>query len=50
VVVETIGGVEAAYEYTKRALNAEARGHRQQAAGGGEGAELLALARKRNVN
>ena len=38
VVVETIGGVDAAYEYTRRALVAE------------RGFELLALAKKKNVS
>lgn len=51
VVVETIGGVEAAYEYTKRALNAGKHvvtANKQLVAE--RGCELLALARKRNVS
>ena len=51
VVVETIGGVEAAYEYTKRALNAGKHvvtANKQLVAE--KGAELLALAQKRGVN
>ncbi len=51
VVVETIGGVEAAYEYTKRALNAGKHvvtANKQLVAE--KGAELLALAKKRAVN
>ena len=51
VVVETIGGVEAAYAYTKRALNAGKHvvtANKQLVAE--KGAELLALARKRGVN
>ena len=51
VVVETIGGVEAAYEYTKRALNAGKHvvtANKQLVAE--KGAELLALAKKRGVN
>ena len=51
VVVETIGGVEAAYEYTKRALNAGKHvvtANKQLVAE--RGCELLALARRRNVN
>lgn len=51
VVVETIGGVEAAYEYTKRALNAGKHvvtANKQLVAE--KGAELLALARRKNVN
>ena len=51
VVVETIGGVEAAYEYTKRALNAGKHvvtANKQLVAE--KGAELLALAKKKNVN
>lgn len=50
VVVETIGGVEAAYEYTKRALNAGKHvvtANKQLVAE--KGVELLALARKKNV-
>ena len=50
VVVETIGGVEAAYEYTKRALNAGKHvvtANKQLVAE--KGAELLALAKKRGV-
>lgn len=51
VVVETIGGVEAAYEYTKRALSAGKHvvtANKQLVAE--RGCELLALARKRNVS
>lgn len=51
VVVETIGGVEAAYEYTKRALEAGKQvvtANKQLVAE--HGCELLALARKKNVN
>ena len=51
VVVETIGGVEAAYEYTKRALNADKHvvtANKQLVAE--KGCELLALAKKRGVN
>lgn len=51
VVVETIGGVEAAYEYTKRALNAGKHvvtANKQLVAE--KGCELLALARKKNVS
>lgn len=51
VVVETIGGVEAAYEYTKRALNAGKHvvtANKQLVAE--KGAELLALAKKKNVS
>ena len=51
VVVETIGGVEAAYEYTKRALIAGKHvvtANKQLVAE--KGAELLALAKKKNVN
>ena len=50
VVVETIGGVEAAYEYTKRALTPASTWspHKQLVAE--KGAELLALAKKRGVN
>ena len=51
VVVETIGGVEAAYEYTKRALEAGKHvvtANTQLVAE--HGCELLALARKKNVN
>ena len=51
VVVETIGGVEAAYEYTKRALNAGkyvVTANKQLVAE--KGCELLALAKKRGVN
>lgn len=51
VVVETIGGVEAAYEYTKRALEAGKHvvtANKQLVAE--HGFELLALARKKNVN
>ena len=51
VVVETIGGVEAAYEYTKRALNAGKHvvtANKQLVAE--KGAELLALAKKQGVN
>ena len=51
VVVETIGGVEAACEYTKRALNAGKHvvtANKQLVAE--KGCELLALAKKRGVN
>ena len=51
VVVETIGGVEAAYEYTKRALMAGKHvvtANKQLVAE--KGCELLALAKKKNVN
>ena len=51
VVVETIGGVEAAYEYTRRALAAGKHvvtANKQLVAE--KGAELLALAKKKNVN
>lgn len=51
VVVETIGGVDAAYEYTKRALEAGKHvvtANKQLVAE--HGCELLALARKKNVN
>ena len=51
VVVETIGGVEAAYDYTKRALNAGKHvvtANKQLVAE--KGCELLALARKKGVN
>ena len=51
VVVETIGGVEAAYEYTKRALAAGKHvvtANKQLVAE--RGCELLALARKKNVS
>ena len=51
VVVETIGGVEAAYEYTKRALNAGKHvvtANKQLVAE--KGCELLALAKKQGVN
>ena len=51
VVVETIGGVEAAYEYTKRALAAGKHvvtANKQLVAE--KGCELLALARKKNVS
>ena len=51
VVVETIVGVEAAYEYTRRALNAGKHvvtANKQLVAE--KGSELLALARKKNVN
>ena len=51
VVVETIGGVDTAYEYTKRALEA---GKHVVTANNQlveeKGAELLALARKKSVN
>ncbi len=50
VVVETIGGVEAAYEYTKRALNAGKHvvtANKQLVAE--RGCELLELARRKNV-
>ena len=51
VVVETIGGVEAAYEYTKRALMAGKHvvtANKQLVAE--HGCELLELAKKKNVN
>ncbi len=51
VVVETIGGVDAAYEYTKRALMAGKHvvtANKQLVAE--KGWELLALAKKKNVN
>lgn len=51
VVVETIGGVEAAYEYTKRALAAGKHvvtANKQLVAE--RGCELLALAKKKNVS
>ncbi len=51
VVVETIGGVEAAYEYTKRALMAGKHvvtANKQLVAE--KGCELLELAKKKNVN
>ena len=51
VVVETIGGVEAAYEYTKRALRAGKHvvtANKQLVAE--HGCELLELARKKNVS
>ncbi len=51
VVVETIGGVEAAYEYTRRALEAGKHvvtANKQLVAE--HGCELLELARKKNVN
>ena len=51
VVVETIGGVEAAYEYTKRALAAGKHvvtANKQLVAE--KGCELLALAKKKNVS
>lgn len=51
VVVETIGGVEAAYEYTKRALQAAKHvvtANKQLVAE--RGCELLELARKKNVS
>jgi len=51
VVVETIGGVEAAYEYTKRALMAGKHvvtANKQLVAE--KGCELLALAKRKNVN
>ncbi len=51
VVVETIGGVEAAYEYTKRALSAGKHvvtANKQLVAE--HGFELLSLARKKKVN
>ena len=51
VVVETIGGVDAAYEYTKRALMAGKHvvtANKQLVAE--KGCELLALARCKNVN
>ncbi len=50
VVVETIGGVEAAYEYTKRALSAGKHvvtANKQLVAE--KGGELLALAARKNV-
>ena len=51
VVVETIGGVEAAYEYTKRCLSAGKHvvtANKQLVAE--KGCELLALAKKKNVS
>ena len=51
VVVEAIGGVEAAYEYTKRALSAGKHvvtANKQLVAE--KGCELLSLAKKKNVN
>lgn len=51
VVVETIGGVDAAYTYTKRALEAGKHvvtANKQLVAE--KGCELLELARKKNVN
>lgn len=51
VVVETIGGTEAAYDYTKRALNAGKHvvtANKQLVAE--RGCELLELARKKNVS
>ena len=51
VVVEAIGGVEAAYDYTKRALSAGKHvvtANKQLVAE--RGWELLALARRKNVN
>ncbi len=51
VVVETIGGVDAAYEYTKRALEAGKHvvtANKQLVAE--KGCELLEMARKKNVN
>lgn len=51
VVVETIGGVEAAYEYTKRALNAGKHvvtANKQLVAE--RGCELLELARRKKVS
>ena len=51
VVVETIGGVGAAYEYTKRALSAGKHvvtANKQLVAE--KGCELLALARRKNVS
>ena len=51
VVVETIGGVEAAYEYTKRALAAGKHvvtANKQLVAE--RGCELLALAKRKNVS
>ena len=51
VVVETIGGGEAAYEYTKRALSAGKHvvtANKQLVAE--KGCELLALARRKNVS
>ncbi len=51
VVVETIGGVGAAYEYTKRALSAGKHvvtANKQLVAE--KGCELLELARRKNVN
>ena len=51
VVVETIGGVDAAYEYTKRALSAGKHvvtANKQLVAE--RGCELLALAKRKNVS
>lgn len=51
VVVETIGGVEAAYEYTRRALLAGKHvvtANKQLVAE--KGCELVELARRKNVN
>jgi homoserine dehydrogenase len=51
VVVETIGGVDAAYTYTRRALNAGKHvvtANKQLVAE--KGCELLELAKKKNVN
>ncbi|MCI8802928.1 MAG: homoserine dehydrogenase [Oscillibacter sp.] len=51
VVVETIGGVDAAYEYTRRALSAGKHvvtANKQLVAE--KGCELLALAKKKNVS
>ena len=51
VVVETIGGVEAAYEYTKRALSAGKHvvtANKQLVAE--KGCELLALAKRKNAS
>lgn len=51
VVVETIGGVEAAYEYTRRALSAGKHvvtANKQLVAE--KGCELLALAKRKNVS
>lgn len=51
VVVETIGGVEAAYDYTRRALAAGKHvvtANKQLVAE--KGCELLSLARRKNVN
>ena len=51
VVVETIGGVDAAYDYTRRALEAGKHvvtANKQLVAE--RGCELLALARRKNVN